>query len=476
MEVDDFQSSTEAFLSWQSAIGVWMSPKMALKDLRSESRGRGVVAIADFEQDEVVFSIPRSAVLNIATALPDIGTESSQSAIRAMPSWLALTALMLSESLRKDSKWAPYFAVLPRELDSLVFWSEPEIKELQASAVVTKIGKGTAEEMFTQHIAPLGLDNYSIEMCHRVASVIMAYAFDIPEEKTTGTMDDNEGSEGGDDLVSDDEEEEKTVLSMVPLADMLNADADRNNARLCCDNEELEMRTIKPIAAGEEIFNDYGPLPRSDLLRRYGYITDQYAVYDVVEISTESMLSAFRTGGRVSPNLQLNSEDLEKRVELTQREDVYDQSYDIRHAGPEGPSIPDELLAFLYILLLDEENLAAISSSQSYLPSRSKMATETLGQVLVTLLRLREEEYATTLEEDEALLKSENLPNRTRMAIEVRLGEKKVIREAIQEASSFSGSNKRMRGGQNPEGQIPGEKGKRRSEESSHPKKKRRFG
>jgi SET domain-containing protein 6 len=383
---------------------------------------------------------------------------------------------MLSESLRKDSKWAPYFAVLPRELDSLVFWSEPEIKELQASAVVTKIGKGTAEEMFTQHIAPLGLDNYSIEMCHRVASVIMAYAFDIPEEKTTGTMDDNEGSEGGDDLVSDDEEEEKTVLSMVPLADMLNADADRNNARLCCDNEELEMRTIKPIAAGEEIFNDYGPLPRSDLLRRYGYITDQYAVYDVVEISTESMLSAFRTGGRVSPNLQLNSEDLEKRVELTQREDVYDQSYDIRHAGPEGPSIPDELLAFLYILLLDEENLAAISSSQSYLPSRSKMATETLGQVLVTLLRLREEEYATTLEEDEALLKSENLPNRTRMAIEVRLGEKKVIREAIQEASSFSGSNKRMRGGQNPEGQIPGEKGKRRSEESSHPKKKRRFG
>ena len=38
-----------------------------------------------------------------------------------------------------------------------------------------------------------------------------------------------------------------------------NADAERNNARLCCDNEELEMRSIKPIARGEEIFNDYGP-------------------------------------------------------------------------------------------------------------------------------------------------------------------------------------------------------------------------
>lgn len=48
MEVDDFQSSTEAFLSWLSAIGVRMSPKMALKDLRSESRGRGVGKSSSF--------------------------------------------------------------------------------------------------------------------------------------------------------------------------------------------------------------------------------------------------------------------------------------------------------------------------------------------------------------------------------------------------------------------------------------------
>lgn len=44
------------------------------------------------------------------------------------------------------------------------------------------------------------------------------------------------------------------------------------------------MKALKPISPGEEIFNDYGPLPRSDLLRRYGYITDNYAKYDVVEI------------------------------------------------------------------------------------------------------------------------------------------------------------------------------------------------
>lgn len=44
------------------------------------------------------------------------------------------------------------------------------------------------------------------------------------------------------------------------------------------------MRAIKQIPAGDEIFNDYGEIPRSDLLRRYGYVTDNYAKYDVVEI------------------------------------------------------------------------------------------------------------------------------------------------------------------------------------------------
>tara|TARA_R110002060_G_scaffold44129_4_gene55574 strand:- start:181 stop:366 length:186 start_codon:yes stop_codon:yes gene_type:complete len=46
----------------------------------------------------------------------------------------------------------------------------------------------------------------------------MAYAFDIPEK---ASQDEPENAEEGDDLVSDDEEDEKTILSMIPLADML---------------------------------------------------------------------------------------------------------------------------------------------------------------------------------------------------------------------------------------------------------------
>ncbi|KAF7875037.1 hypothetical protein EAF04_002209 [Stromatinia cepivora] len=468
MEVDDFQARTATFSSWLKEMGIRTNPKMALVDLRQEGRGRGVVATEDIDDDEIIFSIPRNAVLNAQNVNP---LPISRRFFEKMPSWLALTSILMAEAQIDNSKWAPYLAVLPERLDSLVFWSDSELAELQASAVVKKIGKKDAEDMFKSYIAPQGLKHSSTEMCHKVASVIMAYAFDIPDPSDAPTSG-GKGDEAGDDLVSDDGEDEKTILSMIPLADMLNADADRNNARLICDNEELEMRAIKPIGKGEEIFNDYGQLPRSDLLRRYGYVTDGYSAYDVAEISAELIVSLFRNG-KVHPCLQkLTQDGLKTRLELAEREGVYEDSFDLVHSSPDEPSIPDELLAFLYLLLVDESHLKAISDSESSLPSRSKLTTELAGQVLATLLQAREKEYLTTLEEDEDLLKNGNLAVRTAMAIQVRSGEKKVLRAAMQEATTFSGDNHRMRLVSSQGGTTTN--AKRKGEETEQPKKKGR--
>lgn len=335
---------------------------------------------------------------------------------------------------------------------------------------MNKIGKAGAEDMFSNYLVPLGFD---INTCHRVASTIMAYAFDIPEDEPS--KEDAE-KEGEDDLISDNGEDEKTMLSMIPLADILNADADKNNARLICDNVELEMRAIKPIPKGEEILNDYGQLPRSDLLRRYGYVTENYAPFDVAEICTKTILSTFtdNTLQSVRPSLApLSQAQLKQRVDLAEREGVYEESYDILHTSSDEPGISDELLALLYLLLVDEENLGSISNSQSAIPSRSKLATELVGRVLALLLRARESEYNTTLEDDEALANSGNLPYRTRMALQVRLGEKKVLRHAIHEASTFHGSDKRMRLSQNTTENES--KGKRRMEEDTTNSRKKQL-
>lgn len=319
-------------------------------------------------------------------------------------------------------------------------WSSDELKELQASAVVHKIGKAQAETEYKNQILPLGICGDNVEFFHLVASTIMAYAFDIPEE-------DSEVEEtASDDFVAD---EENTTLAMIPLADMLNSDAELKNARLFCDNHDLEMRATRPISSGEEILNDYGELPRADLVRRYGYITDNYASYDVVELSAELIISAFAKGlvrDQQDNSLGLSSPELEARLEVARREDVYEDSYDISYPGDE-PGIPDELLALLYILLADESVVVAFINNDTSLPSRSKLSTSLSGHVLKQLFVMREKEYATTLEHDEQLLQNQAAlyPHRILMAISVRLGEKRVLRKGIEMAAQFQGSDKYMR-------------------------------
>lgn len=44
------------------------------------------------------------------------------------------------------------------------------------------------------------------------------------------------------------------------------------------------MTALRPIRQGEDILNYYGPHPNSELLRRYGYVTEKHSRYDVVEI------------------------------------------------------------------------------------------------------------------------------------------------------------------------------------------------
>jgi len=133
------------------------------------------------------------------------------------------------------------------------------------------------------------------------------------------------------------------------------------------------------------------------------------------------------------------------KIELAKRENVYEDSYDLTRSGPQGPSIPDDLVALLFLLLVRKDELQAIQNSQSALPSRSGLVSSLVGQVLVAVLQLREDEYTTTLEEDEKLLETDHVSRRFTMALQVRLGEKRVLRAASTEARGFARSNKRMR-------------------------------
>lgn len=201
------------------------------------------------------------------------------------------------------------------------------------------------------------------------------------------------------------------------------------------------MTAIKPIQKGSEILNDYGPLPRSDLLRRYGYITDEYKQYDVVELATSKIFESISSRHGLSANdLRLRQHGplnkLRKQIfqidELYEDdpdhfEDTFDIPQDVSDSSLEffGP----EWIMMIKSLIPDDHDLVHMQAhSVIPQPTMDSQVIEVLRDVLLG----RQKDYATTIAEDVQYLKSTNLPARRRQAIEVRHGEKQILASALE--------------------------------------------
>jgi SET domain-containing protein 6 len=396
------------------------------------------VARENIAEDETLFSIPRSTILTTETSsIPK--TISSE----LQDPWLSLILTMLYEHQQAQaSKWAPYFDVLPAEFDTLMFWSEAELKDLKGSAVVNKIGKASADATFEEQILPLVYQNVQafnaqnlsndqlLALCHRMGSTIMSYAFDL---ETAGGASDEEEWE------VDSEDGSGPVLpkGMVPLADMLNANADLNNAKLFHEDDAVVMRSIKPIAAGEQIYNDYGSLPRADVLRRYGYVTEEYAKYDVVELSDELISQTAKE------QLRLPDADLSARLAYLEEQGVLDSGYDVARASSEEGAFPEELCVLLNTLTTPAPEFEKMQKKDK-LP-KTDLSTASSELLYTILLRRRAEYGSIDTDSLRAQVTDSNNSRRRAMALQVVTGESEVLNEAAAKVQETLGGNKKRR-------------------------------
>ncbi|KAF2768489.1 SET domain-containing protein [Teratosphaeria nubilosa] len=429
MEVDDFEGRSNSFLNWLKQSATSISTKIQLADLRDQSAGRGVLAKQDIAEDEVLFTVPRSSILTVDNCeLPgDVKKELDDP-------WLSLiVAMIYQHQLGGDSRWKAYFDVLPTEFDTPMFWSDEELEYLQGSAVKEKIGKTSADEAFSTKVIPLlgqhakffrldGMGNqHLLELCHRMGSTIMAYAFDLerPDLERSSSKDGEDGWE------EDEGESEALPKGLVPLADMLNADADRNNARLFYEEDTVVMKSIKPIKAGEEIFNDYGPLPSADVLRRYGYTTPNYAKYDVVEVSLDFIKDHVEDGPQ-----KLQEQDLDERIQYLDDQGVVDDAFDISRVDNEDGQFPDELCMLLNTLTLSKNEFAKLKKKDKLPKPRLEPAA---ARLLSDICQKRVTNYCKWSGEEAKTLEAVNskTARRKRMALQVLKGEKEVLDEAI---------------------------------------------
>lgn len=369
--------------------------------------------------------------------------------------WLQLILAMVWEYLNGEkSRWKPYFDVLPSTFNTLMFWSDQELEMLQASAVRHKIGRSSADETLRENIVnPIlnsspfqglvnGLgDEDALALAHRFGSTIMAYAFDL-EKDPSGQTQDEEG------YVSDDEDE-LLPKGMVPMADMLNADADRNNAHLYYSESKVIMRALVPIKAGDEIFNDYGPLPRADLLRRYGYLTPNYAQYDVVEIPSALVIEHLSKHGKETDSMEVDGHDglVEQKLDWLGEYDIYEDGFDLTEPLEEDALFPKELQLLFQTLNLSEEEFKVVSKKE---PKLKRPTSPHIFDQYHNLLQARLAQYSTSAEDDRTLVQklqqgpSDQSATRKLMAIHVRMGEKELLSRAIENVARLANSSRKI--------------------------------
>ena len=189
------------------------------------------------------------------------------------------------------------------------------------------------------------------------------------------------------------------------------------------------MKATKPIKAGEEIFNDYGPLPRSDLLRRYGYITDNYAQYDVVEIFLDMICKVAGHPSLKSRSVQAQLASLDN---LGLLEDGYILTRPLPHESLTDV-IPTELAMLLRTLCRE--------SDVTHKRTAVEELTLTAAGLLQAVVTKRLADYKTTIAQDDKILASLTTDSATKdltytdpihrqrqeMGVRVRRGEKEIL-------------------------------------------------
>ncbi|KAL7625810.1 Ribosomal lysine N-methyltransferase 4 [Parahypoxylon ruwenzoriense] len=459
-----FEAKSASFLNWfGSQSGATFHPDIRIADLRGRGAGRGIVATADIPEDTVLFTIPRSAVINVQTSdLPrriphvfepsttgledasdneadaDLDFGSGTDGAGAPENWVSLILVMIYEYLQGElSRWKPYFDVLPADFETLMYWSDSELAELQASSIVGRIGREQADSMFRTSVLPVinehadvfypeGAERFTEEkllvLAHRMGSTIMAYAFDLENDDDEETDPEND-----DEWVVD--REGSIMMGMVPMADILNADAEFN-AHVNHGEDSLTVTALRPIPAGTEVLNYYGPLGNGELLRRYGYVTNHHTRYDVAEVSWDLILPVLKDA------LKLDDQTWGKAVNELDLEEIEDGFVIERDTGElnsrgehQDPAIfkelPADLVEQTHTLLKEIRKI-----SPATIPDKAKRDEITLSAIH-RALELRLGQYATSQAYDFDLLSGDKVSGRQRMAVVVRWGEKALLQEAI---------------------------------------------
>uniref|UniRef100_UPI00398E6B01 N-lysine methyltransferase setd6 isoform X1 n=1 Tax=Pristiophorus japonicus TaxID=55135 RepID=UPI00398E6B01 len=429
------------FLDWCRQSGLELSPKVYVSK-EGTVADYGLVAKDEIEEGELLFSVPRSALLSQHTTTIRDLLKKEEAALESQSGWVPLLLSMMFEITSGESRWKPYLSLWPgfSTLHHPMFWSEEERNRLLlGTGVALAVEKDllNIEEEYNSIVLPFMKSHpdtfdprkHTLDLYKKLVAFIMAYSFQEPLE---------------DEEDDDDDEKAPNPPMMVPMADILNHVAN-HNANLEFTPECLKMVSIRKISKGEEIFNTYGQLANWQLLHMYGF-TEPYPsnTHEAMDIRMQMMYDAALQAVRTEAERKLL---MEKWEFLTELEIVGEEGEFV--IGQSGVLTEEELYSTLKVLSMTMEEFEEYKANDGWeedeeedddLSSLANTVIPNLKPAWKQLLRntvtMRLKSYSSGLKEEEATLANEEtyrqLSKRERDSLQVRYAQKMILHRLLQ--------------------------------------------
>lgn len=424
LDRDPNMKLNKVFMEWLGSEGVWVKQESAwgraphplvissATEDDGESCGRGLLSRESLSEGELMMTIPLDLCLTRAVAQ---GTFGQEVIADNMDEYIAISLLLMTEKLKgKDSRWKPYFDVLPDagEVYPSYIWANEELELLRGSPVyaASKSLRSKLEREY-EEVKTRILERYPSKFLpiEKYTKEIFLWTFVMLFSRAARLSSKISGEE----------------LALVPYADLMNhnpysrtyIDAQRSGMPLISRTEEVAVYSDRAYKQFEQVFISYGDKSNADLLLLYGFALERNP-FNSVEIS----------------------------VGLSKEDPMYEQKKGyLNRSGRglasvrfplQGNRYPSELVDFLRLLLVEPEDLgmqplAQTDFNEPISPSLERRVLQTMESICESYL----EQYATTLEQDEALINDKGmfatLSRQARMAIKLRASEKKILGATI---------------------------------------------
>ncbi|ORX88619.1 SET domain-containing protein [Basidiobolus meristosporus CBS 931.73] len=333
--VDPSGNAVQSLWEWAKTNNCYLEP---LEIRLNEDGFRAVYAKRDIQEEEKIGSIPGKLVISQETARTALPQYSD------LPGHVLLKVYLIHERLRGvDSFWQPYISVLPKTFSTPLWFNTEEYAvlkgtnlEFAAEEYKQKIDQEFDLVRKTLNGSTVNEHLITREMYYWATTVVSSRAF-------SSKLDPN----------ATDEEDQQIML---PLLDMLNH---KLRQPITWSNHEGQVSFVcnRKVAAGEEVFNNYGAKSNEELLQGYGFCIE----------NNEVDYFALKINFRATSTVDLK-ELLLKRFGLT----------DFKHFLRRDGEIPENLAKQIRVLAMNRyeltlgQNLAA--ENMEFLNYRNEIA------------------------------------------------------------------------------------------------------